>query len=148
MTIRKCSTTSSASSSDLPTSASLIIDNKSYELVANRSEGNTWDILIEGENHEALVQDELAYRVAKAEQTAMGSSGATVRSPMPGVILQIPVEVGSKVRKGDTVIILESMKMENELKAPCDGVIQTIYITVGASVEKNQNLVTVGQPEE
>ena len=71
----------------------------------------------------------------------------SVQTPPPP-LLQIPVEVGSKVRKGDTVIILESMKMENELKAPCDGVIQTIYITVGASVEKNQNLVTVGQPEE
>jgi biotin carboxyl carrier protein len=62
---------------------------------------------------------------------------------MPGLIVNVPVQVGDAVTKGQTVVILESMKMENELKAPRDGVIARVECAKGDSVEQNKVLVTI-----
>lgn len=64
-----------------------------------------------------------------------------VKAPMPGLILHIPLSVGQAVRKGDTLLVLEAMKMENAIKAPQDGTIKEIAVQQGQSVEKNQLLV-------
>ncbi|WP_209329913.1 acetyl-CoA carboxylase biotin carboxyl carrier protein subunit [Lunatimonas salinarum] len=66
---------------------------------------------------------------------------ANVKAPMPGLILSIPVSVGQSVKKGDTLLILEAMKMENTLKAPQDGTVKAIAVQTGQSVEKNQLLI-------
>jgi biotin carboxyl carrier protein len=66
---------------------------------------------------------------------------------MPGLIVAVPVEQGQTVKKGDQVIILESMKMENELRSPRDGVVHRVHVAQGASVEKDQALVTIGDAE-
>ena len=76
-----------------------------------------------------------------AAPAAAGSE--TVTSPMPGVILKIPVEVGQKVAKDDVLIVLEAMKMENEIFAPCDGVVASINVSNGESVEAGKILVTL-----
>lgn len=73
---------------------------------------------------------------------------AIVSSPMPGIIVGVPVAVGDVVRHGDKVVILESMKMENELRAPCDGVVTHVHVAAGASVEKDQPLVGISQEHE
>lgn len=65
-----------------------------------------------------------------------------VRAPMPGLVLDILVQEGSVVVKGETIVILEAMKMENVLKSPVDGVIKAISINKGVAVEKNQVLVS------
>jgi len=81
----------------------------------------------------------------------MRSSGVTVdgqavvTSPMPGIIVSVPVAVGDVVSQGAKIIVLESMKMENELRAPCDGIITHVNVTAGANVEKDQELVTISQ---
>jgi biotin carboxyl carrier protein len=62
---------------------------------------------------------------------------------MPGTIVKVPVEPGQEVKKGQTLVILESMKMENELKAPRDGVVGRVEVKAGQSVEQNKVLVTV-----
>ena len=64
-----------------------------------------------------------------------------VKAPMPGMVLNILVSEGQEVKKGDALIILEAMKMENILKSPTDGVIKKIAINKGIAVEKNQLLV-------
>lgn len=64
-----------------------------------------------------------------------------VKAPMPGLILQIMVCEGQVVKKGDPVLILEAMKMENVLKSPADGTIKSIIAEKGRSVEKNQILI-------
>ena len=127
---------------------SLLINNRSIEAAVDQQEEG-FEVLINGELYGAQVQDERAYRLSKARRAVGGISGeAMVKSPMPGVIVKLPVPEKSAVKKGDTVIILESMKMENELKAPRDGIVKRIHVQAGASVEKNQPLVTVGDPEE
>lgn len=64
-----------------------------------------------------------------------------LKAPMPGMVLNILVHEGDVVKKGDTLIVLEAMKMENSLKSPSDGVIKKIVITKGTAVEKNQLLI-------
>jgi biotin carboxyl carrier protein len=64
-----------------------------------------------------------------------------IKAPMPGLIFDIKVKIGDEVKKGDPVLILEAMKMENILKSPADGVVKTIKIKKGDSVEKNQVLI-------
>ena len=63
---------------------------------------------------------------------------------MPGKIVSVSVSVGDSVTKGQPILILESMKMENELRSPKDGLIANIYIEAGANVEKNQVLLAIG----
>jgi biotin carboxyl carrier protein len=66
---------------------------------------------------------------------------ADIKAPMPGMVLNILVNEGDTVKKGDTLIILEAMKMENSLKSPADGVVKKISAIKGKAVEKNQILI-------
>jgi len=66
-----------------------------------------------------------------------------IKAPMPGMVLKVMVESGQKIQKGDALIVLEAMKMENILKAPADGVVRKIHIIKGDKVEKNQVLVNM-----
>lgn len=128
--------------------ASLLINNQSLEAVVEEREDH-WEVLTEGELYNVNVQDERAFRLAQARGTDLGDSGETaVKSPMPGVIIKVLVEEGDVIEQGQQVIILESMKMENELKAQRGGVVTAVKIEAGASVEKDQVLVVIGDPEE
>ena len=64
-----------------------------------------------------------------------------LKAPMPGLVLSIDVEVGKEVKKGDALLILEAMKMENVIKSPTDGVIKSIAVKTSQAVEKNQLLL-------
>ena len=66
-----------------------------------------------------------------------------VKAPMPGLVVEVPVVVGQTVAKGDKVLILEAMKMENVIKAAGDGVIKAVHITKGTAVEKGQLLIEI-----
>ena len=74
---------------------------------------------------------------------AGGAGSVKVSSPMPGKILAVKANVGDSVKKGQVIIILEAMKMENEVVAPEDGTIASIDVTVGASVESGDTLATL-----
>ncbi len=67
-----------------------------------------------------------------------------ITAPMPGTILAVNVANGSAVKKGDVLMILEAMKMENEIMAPCDGAVTSVAVTKGASVESGTLLCTIG----
>lgn len=70
------------------------------------------------------------------------AGGETVNAPMPGNILDIKVANGAAVKKGDVLLILEAMKMENEIMAPCDGTV-TVAVTKGSAVETGAVLCTI-----
>lgn len=65
----------------------------------------------------------------------------SIKAPMPGMVLKVLVEEGQAIKKGDTILILEAMKMENALKAPHDGIVKRVAVNKGTAVEKNQLLV-------
>lgn len=74
---------------------------------------------------------------------AAPAGGETVNSPMPGTILSVNVQNGAAVKKGDVLMILEAMKMENEIMSPCDGTIASINVNAGQSVETGAVLCVI-----
>ncbi len=79
----------------------------------------------------------------KAAPVAVAGAG-TVSAPMPGTVLDIMVKEGDVVKSGQVCVILEAMKMENELPAPCDGTVKSVNVTKGASVNTADVLVVIG----
>lgn len=79
-----------------------------------------------------------------APAAAPAGNGAPVESPMPGKILKIMAPAGTSVTKGQTIMILEAMKMENEIPAPCDGTVSSVNVTEGASVNTGDVLALIG----
>lgn len=73
----------------------------------------------------------------------VAGEGTTVTAPMPGTILDIKASVGDAVKKGQPIMVLEAMKMENDIVAPCDGTITSILVTKGASVNSSDALATI-----
>jgi biotin carboxyl carrier protein len=127
---------------------SLIINNRSLEAIVEERE-DVSEVLIKGELYSVAVQDERAYRLAQARGTIRAVSGeAVIKSPMPGIIVATPVAPGTAVQQGDKVVILESMKMENELRAPRAGVVTRVLVEPGTSVEKGQPLAIISDPHD
>ena len=81
--------------------------------------------------------------VAAPAPAAAPAGGETVNSPMPGNILSIKVQTGASVKKGDVIMVLEAMKMENEIMAPCDGTVASINVNAGAAVETGTVLCVI-----
>ena len=83
---------------------------------------------------------------APAAPAAKGAAGAgePVNAPLPGVVTKVVVAAGQAVKKGDTVVVLEAMKMENNITAECDGTVTGIYVAAGDSVLEGTTLLTIG----
>ena len=81
---------------------------------------------------------------APAPAPAKTTNGETVTSPMPGNILSVNVQNGASVKKGDVLMVLEAMKMENEIMSPCDGTVVSVNVQSGASVETGAVLCVIG----
>ncbi len=121
---------------------SLIIDGKSYEGYVYPNEGN-WQVLLRGRLYQAKVEDEREKRLRAAAGSVADDGEYHLRAPMPGMIVSIPVAEEESVRKGQVLLILESMKMQNELKSPKDGTVHRIRIKPGETVEQKQTLLSI-----
>ena len=80
---------------------------------------------------------------APAGAPAVTASGTTVEAPLPGNVLSIKVSQGDAVKEGDVLLIIEAMKMENEVSAPCDGSVQQIVASVGQMVSTGDALIVI-----
>lgn len=121
----------------------LLVNNESFEGLVEEHE-DVWQVLFRGDLYEVQVADERAQLMrARAHMSVPESGELPIKAPMPGLVVNIPVEVGQEVIKGDNLVILESMKMENELKAPRDGRVERINVKVGSSVEQHQTLIVI-----
>lgn len=121
---------------------SLILDGKSYESFVYQGEED-WDVLLRGRQYQAKVVDEREKRLKAAAGGAVEEGEFHLKAPMPGLVVAILIEEGQEVKKGQVMLILESMKMQNELKAPRDGVMGRVRVKAGESVEQRQALLTV-----
>lgn len=120
---------------------------KSYTITVN---GNVYDVTVEeGKTSGAAAPAAKAAAPKAAVKAAApaapaGAQGAVkVEAPMQGKILKTVVSAGSAVKKGDVLVVLEAMKMENEICAPQDGTVTTVECSVGDSVETGKVLVTM-----
>jgi biotin carboxyl carrier protein len=127
-----------------PTLHSLIIGHHSRDVRINAEE-NLYTVQVGGEILEVRVEDERTRRLAGVRGSLSVITGeAVLKAPMPGVIVEVPVAEGVGVAKGDTVVILESMKMQNEIKAPRDGKVHALRVATGDTVELNAIMLTIG----
>jgi len=122
---------------------SLIADGKSHEAYVAPGD-DTWQVLLRGHLFPVTVEDEREKRLRSAGGGGVVETGEfNLKAPMPGLIVAIPVTEGQDVKKGQVLLILESMKMQNELKSPRDGKIQRIKVKAGESVEQKQTLLSL-----
>jgi biotin carboxyl carrier protein len=126
---------------------SVIIDGQSYDVeleVAgkNESDGN-YNSLVRGRVIQLCVRDERRVRMATSSKKFAFEGLQTVTSPMPGRVVKILVEVGREVTEGQPLIIVEAMKMENELRSPKTGRVSAIMVKEGQGVEGGSKLLTV-----
>ncbi len=121
-----------------------IKDNKSYNIEVERMKyaEKSLVISVNGNNYSLTVKDkydELLHTLGMDDFTTIKVK--EMKAPMPGLVLDIRVSEGMEIKKGDTLVVLEAMKMENILKSPVDGTVQKIHIRKGIAVEKNQVLI-------
>lgn len=123
---------------------SLIVDGRSHESYIYQGEDNDWQVLMRGRLYPVTVEDEREKRLRAAAGAGVAETGEYhLRAPMPGLVVTIPVTEGQDVKRGQVILILESMKMQNEIKAPRDGVIGRIRVKPGDTVEQKQTLLSV-----
>lgn len=119
----------------------IMLDNSNYEFELVRNNGG-FDIWHNNGQIRAEVSDEKSERFKKLMgASATKAKASALHAPMPGLVIKIEVEPGQHVKKGDGLVIIEAMKMENELKAHHAAVIKEIKIKPGQPVDKNQILI-------
>jgi biotin carboxyl carrier protein len=122
---------------------SLLANNRSYEALVYESEEG-WQVLLQGSQYVLLVEDERERRL----RASLGGGPPEnvdfhLRAPMPGLIVTVPVSEGQEVEKGDVLVVLESMKMQNQLKSPRPGKVSRVQVKPGDSVEQRDTLLSV-----
>jgi biotin carboxyl carrier protein len=105
---------------------------------------DTWQVLFQGSLYSANVEDEREKRL----RAALGGRVAEhedfhLKAPMPGMVISIPVNEGQTIHKGDVLVVLESMKMQNELRSPRDGKVIRVRIKPGERVEQKETILSV-----
>jgi biotin carboxyl carrier protein len=124
-------------------SYSLLLEGKSFEINIYQDNG-VWEVLLRGNQYSVQVEDERERRLRMATGQASKQEGKIIlQAPMPGLVIEIPVKEGQKVDEGDVLLVLESMKMQNELTAPQAGRITRIQAKVNAHVERKQVLLVL-----
>lgn len=123
---------------------SLIVDGRSHESYIYQGEDDNWQVLLRGRLYPVTVEDEREKRLRAAAGAGVAETGEFhLRAPMPGLVVAIPVAEGQPIKRGQVILILESMKMQNEIKSPRDGTIGRIRVKAGETVEQKQTLLSV-----
>jgi len=120
----------------------LLLDGRAESLGVDGSGNGRWGVTRGGERWELEVLDERTRHIRSL--TGGGSQGrgpAALKAPMPGLVVRVQVEAGATVAVGSGVVVLEAMKMENELRAASAATVRTVRVKPGEAVEKGQVLV-------
>ena len=126
-----------------PTLYSLLIGNKSYELrISPEKEGYT--VQLEGDHLDVQVEDERTHRLAGVRgKLASGTGEVIIKAPMPGVVIDLLIQEGDEVEEGQTLLILESMKMHNEFKAPREATVKEVRVATGDNLNQKDVMVVL-----
>jgi biotin carboxyl carrier protein len=124
--------------------SNVIYNNKSYnvEIIDFDEAAKLSTVKVNGNLYKVQVEDQFDLLLKKlGMDTAAGVKIREIKAPMPGLVLKIMVEEGAEVKKGDNLLVLEAMKMENILKSSTDGIVKKILVMQGDKIEKNTVLV-------
>ena len=127
----------------------LLLGGDSWTVAAQALEGmGLWALGAVGERVEVEVVDERTQAIQALTGKKGGpSGGGVVKAPMPGLVVRVPVTEGERVGPGTGLVVVEAMKMENELKATHPAVVKKVHVAPGAVVEKGAPLVTLESVE-
>ncbi len=124
-------------------SYSLLIDGRSYTAVT-ATQGERREVKVNGVSSEVAVEDEQLARLRGQVKSRRRAGGEQIKAPMPGRVVSISAAVGDAVESGQGVVVIEAMKMENELRAHASGTVKEIRVGEGDTVDKNAVLVIIG----
>ena len=125
------------------------IDGKQYNAAVNELEDNFAEVTINGKTYKVELEKEEAPAAAAVRRPAAAAASAaaapaglmTVKSPLPGSIVKVLVKAGQAVKKGDVLLTMESMKMENNVTAEADGTVKAVYVEPGKTVMQDDKLL-------
>lgn len=121
---------------------SILLDGRSFDLEVKESEKRL-SVFAMGQHYDLVVEEEKLFRARQLSGAGKSASQEKlVRAPMPGLIVKIEVAVGQEVHPGQGLLVMEAMKMENEIKAVGAGRVKEIKVTQRQPVEQNQILIT------
>jgi biotin carboxyl carrier protein len=125
----------------------LLLDGKPSTLAMTPLGRGRWEVTKAGERVELEVLDERAHHIRSLTAgTSRGRTADVLKAPMPGLVVRVQVQPGDRVVAGAGLVVLEAMKMENELKAAATGVVKEVRVAAGEAVEKGQVLVEFEAP--
>jgi biotin carboxyl carrier protein len=126
----------------------LLLAGSSWTVAAQALEGTAplrWALGAVGERFEVEAVDDRTRQIqALTGRTKPVGGGGIVKAPMPGLVVRVEVAVGQKVEVGAGLVVVEAMKMENEIRAQRAGVVETVHVAAGQTVDKGAPLVTLG----
>jgi biotin carboxyl carrier protein len=140
----------------------ITIDGNDFEVTVNQTDHNKANVEVNGLAYEVNYESKntvaaptpvsalprksstpthAAPKVQVTSPAAAASNATSVKAPLPGTIIAINVKVGDSVKRGDTLLVMEAMKMENNIMASKDGVVKTIHVTAGQTVTQDEKLI-------
>lgn len=125
----------------------IIKDNRSYNVEVIKADATEKSFLVSvnGNKYQLNVKDKFDELLKSLGFDDLNAKKVNeIKAPMPGLVLDVRVSEGDSVKKGDAILVLEAMKMENIIKSPTDGVVKKINVKKGVAVEKNQVLINFG----
>lgn len=128
-----------------------LIDQKTSErhIVIATKTNHGIEISLNGYTYIAKVSDPVQFAHGLVIKSGAGASSgiSKVQAPMPGLLKSVNVEIGQTIKKGESIFVLEAMKMENAIKSPMNGIIKSIHAVAGSAIEKGFLLCTIGPNE-
>ncbi len=121
---------------------SLIVDGVSHAVDVSRDNG-TVTVSVAGERYALQVEEETRHVIRTRGLAAGAAAGQTLKAPLPGKVSQVSVRPGDPVKPGDTLLVIEAMKMENEFKAQAAGTVAEVRVEVGQAVNAGDVLVVI-----
>ncbi|MCF6271462.1 MAG: acetyl-CoA carboxylase biotin carboxyl carrier protein subunit [Melioribacteraceae bacterium] len=123
----------------------LKVNNRVYQITTEKFDGQNYTFTIGGFSYNTTVRTSLEEKANEYLQNKAKENGTEIiKSPMPGLIVKILKQVGDNVKTGEPIILLEAMKMENEIRASATGIIKSISTKENSSVEKGEALLEIG----
>jgi len=122
------------------------VDGESFK-VHIEPEGDYYNVTVNGNSYKIKLPEGQAGNAPRKRSAKSGKKSGTISSSIPGKVVTIEVELGSKVEEGQVCMILEAMKMQNEINAPISGIVSEINCSPGTSVDANIPLIVI-KPED